>query len=78
MLGKHQQLRKIFTNITVILSRKNYGGCLAPTSFSCLLLVQEFWIDKLFLLKGFLKQGVSIAKGSLIMRRLFLFLIRSE
>ena len=58
--------------------KKNYGGCLVPTSFSCLLLVQEFCIDKCTLVKGFVQQGVSIVKGFLIMSRLVLFLIRSE
>ena len=47
-------------------------------SFSCLLLVPEFWGDKCALVKGFVKQGFSITKGSLIMNRLFPLLIRSE
>ena len=48
------------------------------TNFSCLLLVQEFWVDKCTLVKSFVQQGVSIVKGSLIMSRLFPFLISSE
>ena len=62
-----------------LFSQKNsYCGCLVPTSFFCLLLVQEFWVDKCTSSKGFVQQAVSIVKGSLIMSRLFLFLIRSE
>ena len=33
-------------------SKKNYCGCLVPTSFSCSLLVQEFLVDKCTLLKA--------------------------
>ena len=54
-----------FLNILVILAKKNYSGCLVPTSFFCLLLVQEFCIDKCTLVKGFVQQGVSIVKGFL-------------
>ena len=49
---------------------------LVQTSFSCLLLIQEFWVDKSTLVKGFVQQIVRIIKGSLNMTRLFPFLIR--
>ena len=44
---------------------------LFPTSFYWLLLVQEFWVEKGTLVKGFVQQGVSNVKCSLIMTRLF-------
>ena len=49
---------------------------LVQTSFSCLLLIQQFWVDKSTLVKGFVQQIVRIIKGSLNMTRLFPFLIR--
>ena len=66
----YKDLLELHSFQVFILAKKNYCGCLVPTSFSCLLLVQEFWVDKCTLVKGFVQQVVSIIDGSL-MSKLF-------